>query len=296
MEIELEQDKEGPKQNKPAQSKPAQSTLYKPEVALAFFKSAGKPESFAQGKSIFVEDERSGGMLPGGTRMYLLLEGEVVLSVRKKVIGAVGKGEIFGEMASISQLPRTATATARTACSVISLDEKQFSAAIGKAPEFALMLMNIIISRLRETIVRLASGGALSEKDRWNKATVFDRKLLEELERELEDKPAAHHPMNKVIMREGEKGIFMYVVLEGMVAVTIDGKVVEKVGPGGVFGEMALVDQSPRAASATAETDCSLLAINRVDFLNLVKTRPAFAVSLLKALSERLRFMTAKYK
>ncbi|MBI1965148.1 MAG: cyclic nucleotide-binding domain-containing protein [Betaproteobacteria bacterium] len=292
MKIELEKD-EG-KDPKPA--RPASGALYQPAVALEFFKSAGKAESIAQGKSIFVEDERSGGMFSGGTRMYLLLEGEVELSVRKKVIGAVGKGEIFGEMASISQLPRTATATARTACSVISLDEKQFSNAIGKSPEFALMLMNIIISRLRETIVRLSGGGALSEKDRWNKATVFDRKLLEDLQRELEDKPAAHHPMNKAIMKEGEKGMFMYVVLEGTVAVAIGGKVVEKVGPGGVFGEMALVDQSPRAASATAEEDCTLLAINRVDFLNLVKTRPAFAASLLKALAERLRFMTAKYK
>ena len=292
MAIELEKDEgKGPK---PA--RPATSALYQPAVALEFFRSAGKPESFAQGKSIFAEDERSGGIFSGGTRMYLLLEGEVELSVVKKVIGAVGKGEIFGEMASISQLPRTATATARTACSVISLDEKQFGGAIGKSPEFALMLMNIIISRLRETIVRLGGGGALSEKDRWNKATVFDRKLLEDLQRELEDKPAAHHPMNKVIMKEGEKGMFMYVVLEGVVAVAIDGKIVEKVGPGGVFGEMALVDQSPRAATASAEEDCSLLAINPVDFLNLVKSRPAFAASLLKALSERLRFMTSKYK
>jgi CRP-like cAMP-binding protein len=59
---------------------------------------------------------------------------------------------------------------------------------------------------------------------------------------------------------------------------------------------MALVDQSPRAATATAETDCTLLAINRTDFIELVKTKPAFATSLLKALSDRLRFMTSKYK
>ena len=290
MEIELEKDEKGG----PKQAKPAQVALYKPEVALAFFKSTGKPESFAQGKTIFVEDERSGGVFSGGTRMYLLLDGEVTLTVKKKAIGAVGKGEIFGEMASISQLPRTATATARTACSVISLDEKEFNAAIGKSPVFTLMLMSIIITRLRETITTLSA--TLSEKDRANKATVFDRKLLEDLQQEFEDKPAAHHPMNKVIMKEGEKGMFMYVVLEGMVAVSIGGKVVEKVGPGGVFGEMALVDQSARAATATAEEDCTLLAINRMDFLNLVKSRPAFTVSLLKALSERLRFMTSKYK
>jgi CRP-like cAMP-binding protein len=66
------------------------------------------------------------------------------------------------------------------------------------------------------------------------------------------------------------------------------------VGPGGVFGEMALVDQSPRAATAIAETDCDLLAINRGDFLMMVKTNPVFAVSLLKAAADRLRDMTSR--
>jgi CRP-like cAMP-binding protein len=59
---------------------------------------------------------------------------------------------------------------------------------------------------------------------------------------------------------------------------------------------MALVDQSPRAATATAETDCDLLSVNRTDFLALVKTNPAFAVALLKGLADRLRYMTSHHK
>lgn len=273
-----------------------QSRFYQPAVALEFFMSAGKAEDFAPGQSVFIEDEGAASVFSEGPRMYLLLEGEVILSVGKKVIGLVPKGEVFGELASISQLPRSATAVAGTACNVISLNEKQFQSALVKSPEFALMLMNIIISRLRETISNLTSGGRLSDQDRWNKAAVFDRKLLADLEREFEDKPAAMHPLNKVVMKEGDRGVFMYVVREGVVAISIMEKLVEKVGPGGVFGEMALVDQSPRVATAIAETDCMLLAINRVDFMNLVKTKPAFGLSLLKALSERMRFMTSKYK
>ena len=68
----------------------------------------------------------------------------------------------------------------------------------------------------------------------------------------------------------------MYVVLSGRVAISIKSKVVEWVGPGGVFGEMALVDQSPRAATATAETDCDLLSINRSDFLTDGKDQSRF--------------------
>lgn len=291
MELELAKDDEGPKL-----IRPAQSPLYQPAVALEFFKSAGRTENFAQGRPIFAEEEGNASIVSQGARMYLLLDGEVTLSVRKKVIGAIGKGEIFGEMASISQLPRTATATARTDCSVISLDESQFQGAVAKSPEFALMLMSIIISRLLEAVATLTRGGALSEKDRWNRAAVFERRLLAELEREFEDKPQTSCPAKKVIMKEGDKGIFTYVVREGAVAISIEGKIVEKIGPGGIFGEMALVNQIPRVATATAETDCSLLAINRNEFMNLVKTRPAFAMSLLKGLAHRLRFMTSKYK
>jgi CRP-like cAMP-binding protein len=291
--MELEMEKEGPKGDKPA---PSRSSLYQPAVSLQFFKAYGKPEDFAAGKTIFAENEGAANIFSSGSRMYLLVDGEVSLTVANKGIGSVAKGEIFGEMASISHLPRSATATAKTACKVYALDEKQFLGAIEKSPEFALMLMSIMISRLRETVANLSNGGRLSEKDKWNRAAVFDKKLMAELERQFEDKPASLHPLNKVILKEGDKGVFMYVVLEGVVAISINEKVVEKIGPGGVFGEMALVDQSERVATATAESDCTTLSINRNDFMSLVKTKPAFALSLLKALAERLRFMTAKYK
>jgi CRP-like cAMP-binding protein len=85
----------------------------------------------------------------------------------------------------------------------------------------------------------------------------------------------------------------MYVVLEGRVAISLRGATVERVGPGGVFGEMALVDQSTRAANAAAESDCVMLAINRTVFMNLVKTDPTFGISLLTAVAERVRNLAA---
>ena len=88
----------------------------------------------------------------------------------------------------------------------------------------------------------------------------------------------------------------MYVVLEGRVAISIKGGVVGRVGAGGMFGEMALVDQSVRAATATAEIDSKLIAINRNAFLQLVKTSPAFGSSLLAGLAERAKNMAARSK
>ncbi len=267
-------------------TRPAKSEVYKPDITLKFFESAGRPESVAQGGTLFSENQQGG-------KMYYLLEGEVGLTRAQKTIDVVKAGEIIGEMAVVSQLSRTATAIARTPCRLITLESGQFKGAIQKMPEFALMLLNIIINRLRLTIARLAVTKSLPEGEMSRESAVFDAGFLAELQQKLDREPA-HHPLNKVIMKEGEAGIFMYIVVEGRVAVSIKDKVVERVGPGGVFGEMALVNQSPRAATATAETDCSLLTVNRNDFLALVKSRPEFGVALLKSVAERMRHLTAR--
>jgi CRP-like cAMP-binding protein len=88
----------------------------------------------------------------------------------------------------------------------------------------------------------------------------------------------------------------MYVVLEGRVAVSVTGRVVERLPAGGVFGELALVEQAPRLASVFAETDCQVLPVNRQAFLQMVKASPEFAASLLGRLAERIRVLTGKLK
>jgi CRP-like cAMP-binding protein len=124
-------------------------------------------------------------------------------------------------------------------------------------------------------------------------ARVFDSKLMETLEAGLGNQARVLYQQGKVIMVAGQTAALMYVVVEGRVEISIRGAVVERVGPGGVFGEMALVDQSPRSANAMAETDCALLAINRNVFLNLVKSDPTFGIALLSATAERVRSTAA---
>jgi CRP-like cAMP-binding protein len=268
-------------------ARPAKNAIYDPNIARKCFEALGKLEVMPQASQFFTENQNS-------DKMYLLVEGEVGLIRGRKVLDVVKAGEIFGEMAAISSQPRSATAAAKTACRALSLDARQFQDAIQKTPEFALMLMNIIINRVRLTAALVS--GRLPETAQLQERRVFDQALLDELVNRLQHRPPAHAPLNKVIMTEGEGGVFMYVVLEGRVLVSIKGKAVDRIGPGGVFGEMALVDQSPRAATAAAETDAELLSINRNDFLSLVKSNPAFAVSLLKALTDRLRYMTSHHK
>ncbi|HEX7054800.1 MAG TPA: cyclic nucleotide-binding domain-containing protein [Burkholderiales bacterium] len=265
----------------------APAPVYVPEIARAFFESAGKEERFAAGTVIFAENEKASRILLKRDKMYYLIEGEVALLARGKPVGASRPGEIFGEMAALSASPRSATALARSACRTLSLDDRQFAAALAKKPEFALMMLGNMIGRLREMIARLS--GVPSAPADMKASRVFDRTLMASLANGLGDQAMVRYERGKVIMVAGQAGALMYVVSEGRVAISIRGAVVERVGPGGVFGEMALVDQSPRAANAVAETDCVLLAINRNVFLSLVKADPTFGTSLLSAMAERLR-------
>ncbi len=271
---------------------PAKTSIYDPAMAMEFFGSAGKMETVARGATIFAENEKGSRLLLRRDKMYLLLEGEVSLVAKNKVIAKVGKGEIFGEMASISEAPRSATAVANLPCRVIALDDGQFKAALRKKPEFALMLMSVMIRRMRDALGRRNPGGA-SPEGKMKESAVFDKSALAILARAL-SQTTVRYERNKVIVKEGQAGMLMYVVLEGRLAVSIRDKLVEKIGPGGVFGEMALVERTPRLATVTSETDCGLLAFGRNTLLDLIKASPDFAVSLLGAVSDRARFIASR--
>ncbi len=277
-----------------AAPKSAAARLYQPAVALEFFKAAGKPEKVPAGHVFFRENDRARPYLFMHDRMYLLIDGEVEISARRKPIALVQRGQIFGEMSSITHAPRSATAVAKTPCRVIGLDDDQFHAGLRRKPGFALMLMSIMIGRIRETIARLVANDALSDDGAVKERAVFDPKRLAELAEGLSSDPPVYFDRHKLIVQEGQAGLRMYAVLEGHVAVKIGGSTVEKLGPGGVFGELALVDPSPRLASVSAVTDCSLLPISRTAFELLVKTSPEFAESLLGSLAERLRALDAR--
>jgi CRP/FNR family transcriptional regulator, cyclic AMP receptor protein len=271
---------------------PAKTSIYDPAMAAEFFSSSGKTETVAKGATIFAENEKGSRLLLRRDKMYLLLDGEVSLIAKNKIIAKVGKGEIFGELASISDMPRSATAVANLPCRLIGLDDGQFQGALRKRPEFALMLMSVMIRRIRDALGR-RNPGSVPSAGKMKESAVFDKSALAILARALAQ-TTVRYERNKVIVKEGQAGVMMYVVLEGRLAVSISGKLVEKIGPGGVFGEMALVDRTPRLATVTSETDCGLLAIGRNVFLDLIRASPDFAVSLLGAVGERARFIASR--
>lgn len=98
----------------------------------------------------------------------------------------------------------------------------------------------------------------------------------------------------QTIFQEGEPGEVMYVVQEGEVDILVHGQLVETVGPGGVVGEMGLIDKTARSGSAVARSDCKLVPLDETRFKVYVHNTPFFAIQVMRILADRLRRMNQK--
>jgi CRP-like cAMP-binding protein len=273
---------------------PPSKSTYDAKAALQFFEAAGETKDVIAGKTLFNEGNRANPLLLQKDKMYYLLEGAVELTANTKPVGLVRAGELFGEMTLITGLPRTATAKTQTDCRLIMLDKAQLQAALQAAPEFALLLMYFMITRLRDSIAQLNAQGVAGGDAVLKDSAVFDKKLLKELADEFDHSARIRYPAGKVIIQEGQMGALMYVVLNGTVEIAIQNKTVGTIGTGGMLGEMALISRAERLASASAKTECELLAISRDVFLDMVRTHPKFAISMLGAVGHRAHFIASK--
>lgn len=93
----------------------------------------------------------------------------------------------------------------------------------------------------------------------------------------------------ETIFVEGEPADFMYVVKSGKVDLLKGERLLETVGPDGFFGELALIDDAPRSATAKAQSDCELAPIAEKQFLFMVGETPFFSLSVMRAMAVRLR-------
>ncbi len=101
--------------------------------------------------------------------------------------------------------------------------------------------------------------------------------------------PIQHFDAGEKIFLEDDSGGCMYVVCSGKVDVITFGSVLETVGPGGMFGEMALIDDGPRSAAALASEATEAAAIDKAMFVQLVREEPEFALRVMRLLTERIR-------
>lgn len=91
------------------------------------------------------------------------------------------------------------------------------------------------------------------------------------------------------VTQEGRGGAGFFVVEEGEAEVSVDGEPRGTVGPGDYFGEIALINESPRTATLTAKTDMVCYGMTPWDFRPLVETNSAIAWKLLTAMAEKMK-------
>lgn len=102
-------------------------------------------------------------------------------------------------------------------------------------------------------------------------------------------------PAGTALMTEGEPGDYMYVIREGEVEVLLGGEVIEVISENGIVGEMALIDNGPRSATAVAKTDVKAVAVDTNTFLRYISHTPFFALQVMRIMNQRLRNIMELY-
>jgi CRP/FNR family transcriptional regulator, cyclic AMP receptor protein len=103
------------------------------------------------------------------------------------------------------------------------------------------------------------------------------------------DVPTRDYKVGDTIFREGDPGTEFYVVQRGRVRILSGNRLLETLGENEIFGEMALIDSSPRSATVVADTDVTVAPITERQYLFLVRHTPYFSLKVMRVLANRLR-------
>jgi putative peptide zinc metalloprotease protein len=190
-----------------------------------------------------------------GDTFYLVRSGRLeAIGADGGVLGTIGPGEGFGELALLDRRPRGATVRAVEPSALWSLDRGHFQRWISDRYEIA--------GRIRASAEERAALAALP---------FFEGLEPLELDRILPLMRTIRVPAGETVFREGDPGDRYYVVREGEAEVTAGGRTITRIGPGGGFGDLALLFGRPRSATVTAVTDLVLAGLGRNEFTWLVQ-------------------------
>ena len=122
-----------------------------------------------------------------------------------------------------------------------------------------------------------------------SKERALDFRIFKDL-----DIPEMSIGAGRLVLAEGSTGAAMYIIRSGRVAVRLNGMTVEEIGEGGIFGEMAIIEQSTRSAEILALTDVTVVMLDEKKFLQLVAKVPHFSIMVMRTLARRIRNMNAR--
>ena len=127
-----------------------------------------------------------------------------------------------------------------------------------------------------------------SKHDLLHRVPLFERLGRHELERLAQLADEVDAPSGRVLMRQGDRGAEMFIIAEGRVRIDKDGSTVAELGPGDWFGEMALLSEGDRSATATVAEASRLFVVAHREFHELMDEMPSVRTAVFQCVAERL--------
>lgn len=265
-----------------------------------------------------------------GNSMFIIQSGAIEISClrgeEKVVIALLEQGEFFGEIALIDSQPRSATATALCRTRLLPVHRDSFFSRTKYDPTVILQLIKSLCRRIERTNELLRF---LILSDDYLRSTLTASETLPALYSQepedsiisttplegtsslktetfyprlpanfpwYNDKSVVSYSRGKIIFKEGDKGEAMYIVVKGNVDIYTEtaGReiLLNRLGAGDFFGEMALVTGNTRTATAVATSNTQLMAINSAQLKKSLSANPKLAFFIVKVLITRLRIST----
>ncbi|MEX2235982.1 MAG: cyclic nucleotide-binding domain-containing protein [Dehalococcoidia bacterium] len=129
----------------------------------------------------------------------------------------------------------------------------------------------------------------MNAQEALKKAALFSNLQKGALDRIASVTNERNYKAGDVIIKEGDRAVAFFVIVEGQVEVLRGDTPVAKFGPGDFFGEMALFEGYPRSSTVKAVTDTKCLVLTQWDFMAELRSEPTIAVEMLPIMARRLR-------
>ena len=262
--------------------------------------------------------------------MYNICEGSVDIyseygtSSEKKLI-TLTKGQFFGEIGMIAVMPRTATAVAAQDVVVLEqISHDDFEDYLMNHPENIQPIMSSVSKRIREltddlsAITKMTSEAQGEEEKAAGSLAEFVSNLLGKLKAKKsandevsvmnmrqqvlagELPPVIQFSAGDVIFRAGEQSDCLYDIHDGVVGIysdyqTPNEKLLAELSTDEVFGEMGILDDMPRSASAVCLKDCTVLVVKPENFMMFFQKKPAMVLQILQRMCIQVRDLGQRY-
>ena len=239
--------------------------------------------SLAKGEVLFRQGD-------AGNQMYIISRGclEVFLTNpdgKTQRIDVLDPGVSVGEIALLTGQPRSALVQGMVETELVSLSKAGLDTLSEKYPEVGKRIIDEMIPRIQRTQLALAITRLLGP---------LDAQALHDLQRKV---TWQHLVAGEVLIRQGEIGDSMYVVVNGRLSMTANDdslgtRYLGEIDRGESVGEFALVSNQPRSATVTALRDTDVVGISREVYEELVSTHSDFLSSVTRLIVERFRGLT----